>query len=86
MIDWREEDVNRFFSYHKTITYYGDEIPKYLVLENPDGDGWIIGMFYPFIGGEYVPLEEAGDVRLIFSTLKSAKNYVDFNLWWEVIK
>jgi len=41
----------------------------------------MIGMFYPFIGGEYVPLEEAGDVRLIFSTLNSAKNYVDFNLW-----
>lgn len=43
MIDWREEDVNRFFSYHKTITYYGDEIPKYLVLENPDGAvGWLV--------------------------------------------
>lgn len=66
--------------YHLTIVYLGDKVPKYHLLANPDGDCWVIGVFYPFIGGEYVPLEEDGEERLVFSTAEEEMNHVDGEL------
>lgn len=73
---WMQSD-DSYFSYHLTIVYLGDKVPKYHVLQNPDGDGWVIGVFYPLIGGEYIPLEEDGEERLVFSTAEEAMNHVD---------
>lgn len=78
--NWKQNEQGSYFSHHITVTYLGDEEPKYHVLENPDGEGWVIGVFYTFIGGEYVPLEEDGEERLIFSTAEEAKQYVDVEL------
>ena len=80
--NWKhgEYEKESYFSSHILITYLGDEYPKYHVLRNPDGDGWVIGVFYPFIGGEYVPLEEEGEERLIFQTCEYAMSHVDIVL------
>lgn len=77
---WELSDTETYFSYHITVTYYGDKLPKYHVLENPDGEGWVIGVFYGFIGGEYVPLDEDGEERLVFPTAEDAMNYADMVL------
>lgn len=54
--------------------------PKYHVLKNPDGEGWVIGEYYTFTR-EYVPLEEGEEEnRLIFQSEVDAMNYVDFKL------
>lgn len=78
--DWKEGDNGSYFSHHIMISYCGDDEPKYHVLKNPDGEGWVIGVFYTFIGGEYVPLEEDGEERLVFDTAEAAMNYVDLEL------
>ncbi|MEK3993081.1 hypothetical protein [Robertmurraya sp. FSL R5-0851] len=77
---WTRSEQGGYFSYHILITYLGNKEPKYHVLKNPDGDGWVIGVFYSFIGGEYVPLEEDGEEPLIFSTATDGMNYVDEEL------
>lgn len=51
---WTRSEQGGYFSYHILVTYLGNKEPKYHVLKNPDGDGWVIGVFYSFIGGEYV--------------------------------
>lgn len=73
--NWKKNYTN-YFSYHILVNYLGDYIPKYTVLENPDGDGWVIGIFFSFIG-EYAPLEEDDEPRLVFNTEYQAKQYVD---------
>ncbi len=78
--NWTEGVHGTYFSYHILITYLGEQEPLYHVLDNPDGDGWVIGVFYSFIGGEYVPLEEVGEERLVFQTAEEAMNYVDIVL------
>jgi hypothetical protein len=77
--NWIKGDFDNYFSNHITVKYLGDNIPKYHVLENPEGNGYVIGQFYPFVG-EYVPLEEDGEERLVFETAEAAKNHVDNNL------
>lgn len=77
--NWKKGDLGSYFSHHITERYLGDEEPKYHVLENPDGEGWVIGQFYGFVG-EYVPLEEEGEERLTFSTAEEAMKYVDEEL------
>lgn len=76
--EWRKEYTN-YFSYHILIRYLGEQLPKYTILENPDGQGWVIGIFFSFIG-EYAPLEEEGEERLIFQTAEEAQRYVDTHL------
>ena len=76
---WNESDTGSYFSNHITVKYLGDEEPKYHVLLNPEDGGWVIGVFYTFIG-EYVPLEEEGEKRLVFSCSEEAQHYVDFVL------
>ncbi|EAR66202.1 hypothetical protein B14911_10722 [Bacillus sp. NRRL B-14911] len=73
------EELRIYYSHHILIRYLGEKLPKYLVLENPDGYGWVIGVFFPFVG-EYAPLEEEGEDRLAFHTAKEARTYVDNNL------
>lgn len=77
--NWKQGDLDSYFSHHITETYLGDEEPKYHVLPNPDGEGWVIGQFYPFVG-EYVPLEEEDEERLVFQTAEKAMQYVDAEL------
>jgi hypothetical protein len=77
--NWNLSETGSYFSYHITVTYLGEQVFKYHVLENPDDYGWVIGVFYSFIG-EYVPLEEDGEERLIFLSSEEAKNYVDMVL------
>lgn len=76
---WSKGDLDSYFSHHITTMYLGDIVPTYHVLENPDGDGWVIGMFYGFVG-EYVPLEEEGEERLVFPSAEDAMNHVDTKL------
>ncbi|PKR83018.1 hypothetical protein [Heyndrickxia camelliae] len=73
--NWKQTEHESYFSYHIIVSYFGDLEPKYHVLKNADGEGWVIGVFYSFIG-EYVPLEE-GENQLVFPTSKEAMNYVD---------
>lgn len=75
--NWKQNQQGGYLSYHINVTYLGNEEPKYHVLKNPDGDGWVIGVFNHFIGGEYVPLEETGEELMIFPTAEEAKNYID---------
>lgn len=77
--NWKQNEFGTYYSYHIFVIHYGEQEPKYHVLENPDGDGWVIGVFYPFYS-EYVPLEENGEERLVFPTAKAAFEYVDFEL------
>jgi hypothetical protein len=72
-------DIVSYFSHHILISHLGEQEPKYHVLKNPDGDGWVIGVFYTFTG-EYVPLEEADEERLVFQTAEAAMKYVDVEL------
>ncbi|MFD5853184.1 hypothetical protein ACFWGC_23820 [Cytobacillus pseudoceanisediminis] len=72
--NWHQSETGSYFSYHITVTYSGEKEPKYHVLEMPDG--WVIGVFYGFVG-EYVPLEEEHEERLFFSTSEEAKDYID---------
>ncbi|GAB6440077.1 hypothetical protein CON36_32965 [Bacillus cereus] len=75
--NWKQNQQGGYLSYHINVTYLGNEEPKYHVLKNPDGDGWVIGVFNSLIGGEYVPLEETGEELMIFPTVEEAKNYID---------
>lgn len=76
--NWVKSEIG-YLSNHILVSYLGDDEPRYHVLENPDGDGWVIGVFYTFIG-EYAPLEEEGEERLIFQTHEEAKEYVELEL------
>ncbi|WP_066415244.1 hypothetical protein [Sutcliffiella cohnii] len=78
--NWKKSDLGNYYSYHILVTFLGDQEPKYHVLKNPSGDGWVIGVFYSFIGGEYVPLEEDDEERLVFQIAEEAMNYVDKEL------
>lgn len=78
--NWNQNQQGGYLSYHINVTYLGNVEPKYHVLKNPDGDGWVIVVFNSFIGGEYVPLEEAGEELMIFPTAAEAKNYIDVKL------
>lgn len=78
--NWKQIEQESYFSYHIIVNFLGNSEPKYHVLKNPDGDGWVIGVFYSFVGGEYVPLEEDGEERLVFPTSEEAMNYVDLEL------
>lgn len=73
--NWIESNGSHF-SYHISVKYLGEDEPKYHVLQNPKGEGWIIGVFYGFTG-EYVPLEEEGEERLIFNSASEAKKYCE---------
>lgn len=76
--NWKESVSESFFSHHILIPQLDE--PKYHVLRNPDGDGWVIGEFYTFTG-EYVPLEEGvEEEKLTFPTQVEAMNYVDIKL------
>jgi hypothetical protein len=76
--DWEKGVNESYFSNHVMIPHYNE--PKYHVLKNPDGEGWVIGEFYTFIK-EYVPLEEGEEEkRLIFQSEIDAMDYVDFKL------
>lgn len=79
LASWLHSESESYFSRHITEGYLGDDVPKYHVLQNPDGAGWVIGQFYGFVG-EYVPLEEEGEERQTFSTAEEAMNYVESTL------
>ncbi|MCM3444012.1 hypothetical protein ACUIJN_25980 [Metabacillus halosaccharovorans] len=74
--NWIEDDFNNYFSHHILTAHRGEKIPTYHVLQNPDGDGWVIGIYFPFIR-EYAPLEEEDEERLTFESSEEAKKYVD---------
>lgn len=78
-MDWQKNENDIYYSNHILTTYLGDQLPKYNVLENPDGEGWVIGIFFGFIG-EYAPLEEENEERLIFNTANEAMQYIDIYL------
>lgn len=75
-MNWKQSETGSYFSEHITEMYLGDKHPKYHVLNNPDDAGWVIGQFYTFTG-EYVPLEEEGEERLVFTTSDEAKTYIE---------
>lgn len=75
--NWVLTDSDSYVSYHLLTTYLGEKVPIYHIILDPDNKGWIIGMFYGFTGGEYVPLEEDGEEQLVFSIASEAMNYVD---------
>jgi hypothetical protein len=76
--NWEQGVNESYFSNHILIAHNNE--PKYHVLKNPDGEGWVIGEFYTFIK-EYVPLEEGEEEkRLIFQSEIDAMDYVDFKL------
>lgn len=73
--NWKQSVNESYFSYHIIIAHHNE--PKYHVLKNPDGEGWVIGEYYTFTR-EYVPLEEGEEEkRLTFPTEIVAMNYVD---------
>lgn len=74
--NWVQNERGGYFSNHITVSYLGEEKPKYHVVQNPDGDGWVLAVFYGFIG-EYVPVEKDGEEINAFETSEEAKKYVD---------
>lgn len=81
METWIKNEFDNYFSDHINVIHLGKHVPKYHVLKDPDNEsGWVIGVFYSFIGGEYVPLEEIDEEKLIFSSPQEAFYYIEHEL------
>lgn len=70
---WGINEFGNYYSYHITLNYLGDNVPKYHVLKI-DGN-WVVGVFYPLYD-EYVPLNETEE-QIHFKSSIEAMNFVD---------
>lgn len=74
---WQLTDFGSFLSLHVLTKHYGDWYPKFSVLSNPDGPGWVVGQYYSFVG-EYVPIEQDENINtLVFATAGIAMRLID---------
>ena len=73
---WGKNEFGNYYSYHITLNYLGDEVPKYHILKI--NRNWFVGVFYPLYD-EYVPLDET-DSQIAFKSPEEAMNYVENTL------
>lgn len=76
-LSWQLTDLGRYLSLHVLTKHSGDWYPKFCVISNPDGPGWLIGQYFPFVG-EYVPIEQDENINtLVFATAGIAMRLID---------
>ncbi|KLA07061.1 hypothetical protein B4086_5537 [Bacillus cereus] len=74
-VEWKKDQFGCYESQHILVTYLGEDVPKYRVLGNPDGEGWVLASYDTF-AGEYTTYNE----ELVFNSPEEAKEYVDTKL------
>ncbi|AFQ29959.1 hypothetical protein P4493_05060 [Bacillus thuringiensis] len=70
----KQPNFEQYHSHHITIEHYGEKVPMYTILLNPQIGRYVIGSFYAFTS-EYTPFQP----HLNFGTVEEAKKYIDSN-------